>query len=217
MKTKIFTLLLIISTLIYKNASAQVLCIYCYDQNDSISHGVHNLILNGGFENNNCIPNDSSFCPNSGRYNCDITNWTCTGGQFSSYANIVDTSQNSSSIIIQGTKAVNFSNYKGYPCNTSFENDTSCLQKNNCSLIGIPSGYPWSWGAFGGDSGISLNQTLTGLTIGNTYVLEFWAGGINSPSNGLFAVNIGFGNIFLSNKPTPVSYTHLTLPTNREV
>jgi hypothetical protein len=39
---------------------------------------------------------------------------------------------------------------------------------------------------------------------GNTYVLEFWAGGEYSPTygSGLFGIDVGFGNTFLRDPPT---------------
>src|SRR5205085_7616473 len=69
-------------------SSAQIICIYCYDQNDSISSGVNNLILNGSFENTNCSPwpSSESYCPNSSNYSCNLLNWTCTGGGQFTYA-----------------------------------------------------------------------------------------------------------------------------------
>ncbi len=205
MKNKIFTLLLIISTLIYKEASAQVLCIYCYDQNDSISHGVHNLILNGGFENSNCVPfpGNGRFCPTANAYNCNIANWQCTGGGVNTYAGIFD---NANSIIPEGAKAAYFGNLLALPCSPTMD-DTACIAHNGCTISGVPFGYPQSSvvGFYGGDTGISLNQNVTGLTIGATYVLEFWAGGENNPHPGIFAVNVGFGNTLLKNPPTPIN------------
>src|SRR5687768_4563481 len=87
-------------------ASAQVLCIHCYDQNAVISPGASNLILNGGFENNNCIPQNwfsSSYCPNSNYYNCDIDNWICTGGGPDTYADIITLAY---AQVVEGTDAV---------------------------------------------------------------------------------------------------------------
>ncbi|MEI6815663.1 MAG: T9SS type A sorting domain-containing protein [Bacteroidota bacterium] len=205
MKTKIFTLLLIISTLIYKNASAQVLCIYCYDQNDSISHGVHNLIQNGGFENTNCVPNNwaySTYCPNSGFYNCDIANWTCTGGGVNTYADITDSNF---VVIVEGTKAAYFGNQGTLICSATY-GDTSCLEHVDCTVFGLQPGYPVSrYPGYGDYSGISLKQTVAGLTIGATYVLEFWAGGEQDNfflNKSIFGVDVGFGDTMLTEKPT---------------
>jgi hypothetical protein len=71
--------------------------------------------------------------------------------------------------------------------------------------VGIPIGYPINPNSgFGGATGISLEQTVSGLIAGNSYVLEFWAGGEFGTliKKGLFAVDVGYGNIFLSNNPT---------------
>ncbi len=103
--------------------TGQVVCILCYDQNDSVSSGVNNLLLNGGFENTNCIPTTGRFCPNSTDYNCDITNWTCTGGGSSTYAGRFD---NTKSVIPEGTRAVYLGNYYCSAC--GFVNDTTCIK-----------------------------------------------------------------------------------------
>src|ERR1035438_5569838 len=203
----IFALLTFHFSLFTFHSSAQVLCIYCYDQNDSISHGVHNLILNGGFENNNCGVDNlhlGSYCPNSALYDCNITNWTCIGGGINTYSEIVDSSF---SIVVQGTKAAYFGNRYCNSCSSAF-NDTSCLNNINCSVTSIQIGYPYNRDSgYGGETGVILEQTVNGLILGNTYVLEFWAGGeiFNSvifAQKGLFAVDVGFGNIFLRDNPT---------------
>jgi len=88
--------------------------------------------------------------------------------------------------------------------------DTSCIVNTSCTVTGFPSGFPTSDDTYyGGTNGVSLQQTVNGLIPGNTYVLEFWAGGeyhfigtANFPDNGIFAVDVGFGNTFLKQKPT---------------
>ncbi len=182
--------------------NAQILCIYCYDQNDTISAGVNNLVLNGGFENNNCIADTSIFCPNSSNYSCNIANWICTGGGSSTYACLFDTIL---STIVEGTNAVYFGNGSCKAC-SSIPYDTSCLNNIDCSVIGIPAGYPLNVPTFGDTVGLSLQQTITGLSVGQTYVLEFWAGGESygglCTKKGIFTVDIGFGDTLLREKPT---------------
>lgn len=77
----------------------------------------------------------------------------------------------------------------------------------DCELSGIPPGFPTHDAVYGGNVGVSIEQTVTGLTIGNTYVLEFWAGGENNLNNfvssGMFAVDVGFGNSLLRCHETP--------------
>ncbi|MFI5219461.1 MAG: T9SS type A sorting domain-containing protein [Bacteroidia bacterium] len=185
---------------------AQILCIYCYDQNDSLSDNVNNLLLNGGFENGTCIPNfpGSTFCPNSNNYSCDVTNWTCTGGGSLTYAKIVNDSNYT--IIVEGIKAAYFGNNLAHACSPT-ANDTSCLNNLFCTLTSIPTGYPVNDTSFGGINGVSLEQTVNGLIVGNTYVLEFWAGGESGlgllfPYTSLFAVDIGFGNTMFKCRAT---------------
>src|SRR5438128_4063014 len=89
-------------------AQGQIICIKCYNQNDSIALGINNLLLNGGFENTNCVVfnfQGGIFCPNSSFYNCDIADWTCTGGGPLSYPRVVDSI---STVVVEGTKAVYF-------------------------------------------------------------------------------------------------------------
>lgn len=202
MKKNISILFLLFFLLLKINSSsAQIICIFCYEQNDSISDNVNNLLLNGGFENHNCIPNNwfaSSYCPNSAYYTCDIANWTCTGGGTSTYADICDINYSN---IIEGSSAVYFGSYYCMACSTT-PNDTSCLTSTDCTVGGIPVGYPNNDPVYGGAQGLSLEQTASGLTVGATYVLEFWAGGEGQPDPGLFAVDVGFGYTFLRNKPT---------------
>lgn len=178
-------------------ATAQILCVQCYDQNARISTGVNNLILNGGFESNTCVPNMGSFCPNSVYYSCNITNWVCSGGGQPTYARITDSTYTN---IIEGGVAAYFGNNYAKVCSPT-ANDTSCLINNSCVVTGIPSGYPNNT-SFGGITGIALLQA-TNLTPNNKYVLEFWAGGEAwGTESGLFAVDVGFGQTFLRCKPT---------------
>lgn len=131
-------------------------------------------------------------------------NWDCIGGGRLTYAYIFDRTL---SVIPEGNKAAYFGNLKGYPC--SINNglfDTSCIISTSCMITGIPNGFPQSDTAYGGPLGVSLEQTVSGLIKGNTYVLEFWAGGetngLNFYLEGLFALDIGFGNNYLRCKPT---------------
>ncbi len=191
--------------LFIKFSQAQIICVQCFIQNDSISSGINNLVSNGSFENNDCdsISYPHSFCPNSSHYYCDIVNWTCTGGGTGTYANVFDTSR---TIVPQGIKAVYFGNSFAHICDSIFA-DTSCIYDVGCTVSGFPAGYPYSNLAWGGNLGISLEQTINGLVTGNVYVLEFWAGGeANFGSRGVFAVDVGFGNVFLQCTDTP----HLT-------
>lgn len=177
--------------------SGQILCIKCYDQNDSISSGVNNLVLNGGFELTTCSDAFECFCPNSSIYSCDINNWKCGGGGSGTEASLYDSSF---TFIPQGKRAAYFGNGLSTTC-TNKPNDTSCLKQIGCTVSNIPDGFPKSGIYNGSSSGVSLEQTVSGLTKEAIYVLEFWVGGdffgepLSEP--GLFAVDLGFGNSFL--------------------
>ncbi len=192
------------------NLYSQVLCVKCFNQNDSIAKnlGSHNLLLNGGFENTNCATGCVGvYCPNSSTYNCMLNNWTCTGGGTLTYGCAYDSAHY---FVAQGSRAAYFGNSYANACSgnstsTFPNNDTTCFNKTGCSITGIPNGYPISRPSYGDSLGLSLSQTISGLTIGNNYVLEFWAGGeyegwFNKP--GIFAVNVGYGNVFLGCKIT---------------
>jgi hypothetical protein len=192
---KKYLFLVKLSFAICNHSAGQVTCIFCFEQNAPVSSAVNNFILNGGFENG-CSAG-GIFCPNI-YHTCDITNWICTGGSMT-YSCICDAGF---SVIVEGNKAAYFGNSAGYACSSVF-GDTSCLGNIACTVSGIPSGYPVSGPAYGGATGVSLEQTVTGLITGNIYVLEFWAGGESSfGGRGLFAADVGFGNIILRNNPT---------------
>src|SRR6185436_20555946 len=129
-------------------------------------------------------------------------NWTCTGGGNQTYSCIYDTYINKS-IINEGQNSVYFGNYYCNACSPQYD-DVSCLTYVDCGVTGIPAGYPQNFNAgFGRSTGVSLEQTVNGLTTGNTYVLEFWAGGEQSYTyKGLFALDIGFGDTMLTCRST---------------
>src|SRR5215212_1159452 len=160
MKKILIALILNYSFLIFSSSHAQILCIYCYDQNDSISQNVNNLLLNGGFENTSCgfNSNANTFCPNSVNYNCDINNWTCTGGGINTYCSFYD-----STIwyVQSGSRSAYFGNSFCSPCSNF---DTTCLINTDCVTTGIPPGYPVNQPDYGGPNGLSLDQTVNGLT-----------------------------------------------------
>ncbi len=184
--------------------SGQILCIKTFEQNDSICAGVDNLILNGGFENTTCNQIGGYICPNAQSYNCDIKEWKCANGGMQTYATIYDSTH---SVIPEGLNAVYFGNGPAYSCkNPLGARDTSCLNSTSIIVTGIPVGYPYCGSDYGGQLGVSLEQSVTGLIPGNIYVLDFWAGGesYNPPflDRGLFSVDFGFGNTFLRCKST---------------
>ncbi|HEX5001711.1 MAG TPA: T9SS type A sorting domain-containing protein [Bacteroidia bacterium] len=183
-------------------SAAQILCIKCFNQNDSISNNVSNLLLNGGFEITNCNPwpNYDVLCPSASGSHCFINNWTCTGGGMSTYACILDTSSGTS-IIPEGIRAAYFGNGFCNAC-SNVPDDTSCLNQILCTTSTPPVGYPVNDIMNGGVTGVSLEQTAVGLVAGQVYVLEFWCGGEAILNDGLFAVDIGFGNTFLRNPST---------------
>jgi len=206
MKKILLLIILNLSFLIFNSLQAQILCIYCYEQNDSISQNVNNMVLNGSFENHNCQPNifSSSFCPVSQYYSCAVPDWTSTGGGFDTYLSIDDYTFTQTA---EGNYAAYFGNGIGAMVCSSNQYDTSCFTPTGCEMLNIPNGYPIAPGSsYGGSLGISIEQTVSGLTIGATYVLEFWAGGEPQSHGwqnpGVFAVDIGFGYTYLRNRPT---------------
>src|SRR5262245_24285407 len=91
------------SILIFNFSLAQVICVFCIDQNTPISTGISNLIQNGGFENG-CNAG-AYFCPNSAGYLCDFNNWACTGVDNMTYARAVNSTF---SVFPEGAKAAYF-------------------------------------------------------------------------------------------------------------
>jgi hypothetical protein len=199
MKKILTSLFILCTTLSY----SQIICIFCYDQNDSISTNVNNLVLNGSFESGCTTP--GFFCPSSSAYNCDLDNWTTTNGGSSTYARVEDVFDGFS-VTPDGIYTAYFGNgLYSRVCSPSIY-DTTCLADSGCVLVNIPSGFPYTNAIYGGVNGVSTQQTVNNLIIGNTYVLEFWAGGEGQfdgfTKRGVFAVDIGFGKTFLRCKPT---------------
>jgi len=192
-------LLFLFAISIFNFSSAQVVCVLCFDQNDSISANVNNLIVNGGFENSTC-GTIGYFCPNSSFYSCDFIAWTCTGGGPNTYAH---NSDNGFSMVNQGTYAAYLGNFYANAC-SNITNDTSCVSDSACTVNPLPPGFPTNTPSYGNNTGVSLEQTVSGLTPGSTYVLEFWAGGEGNiwPNRGLFGVDVGFGDTLLRCKQT---------------
>jgi hypothetical protein len=173
-----------------------------------INLGSNNLIVNGGFENSNCGLNCAGvYCPNALNANCTINNWTCTGGGQLTYACLYDSANQ---MVAEGARAAYFGNSYANACSGTASgpfpnNDTLCLTYTGCTVTGIPTGFPLSGSSYGGASGVSLSQTISGLIPGNAYALEFWAGGEYQGwffKDGMFAVDVGYGNIFLRCKIT---------------
>ncbi len=209
MKKSAIVVLSLFSSLTY--SYSQIISIQCFNQNDSIgiNVGKNNLILNGGFENTNCGFNSNwnSFCPLSAFYTCNIENWICVGGGSAVYPHFYDTTFE---FVVEGKRAPYFENLYT-KVNSKLNYDTATfLKENGCSIqnistscfSNIPSNY-------GGENGLSLEQIVSNLVVGNIYILEFWAGGGLDTKNqiiedGLFAVDFGFGNYYLKNKPTPL-------------
>jgi hypothetical protein len=202
MVNKQLTLFSIIFLLLNIRSEGQVLCINCYRQNPPVSTNITNLILNGSFESSTCS-SWGTFCPNATGYACDLDNWVCTGGGTSTYAHLTDSSW---SIVPDGLRSAYFGNQYCNLC-SQIMYDTSCVSREGCTVTGIPPGYPENNSYYGGTTGLSLSQTVTGLVPGNVYVVEFWTGGENGGTiwteDGIFGFDIGFGNVYLSCPSTP--------------
>ena len=191
---------LLLFCIFLSTVSAQVICINCYRQNEPISPNAPNLILNGSFESTNCNSGDN-ICPASPTYSCDFSNWNCTGGGTSTYAQLPGWAVT----IPDGTNVVYLGNWFSTNCSATAD-DTSCVINSGCTVEGIPPGYPHSEAQYGGSTGVSLDQTVSGLIPGEIYFLEFWGGGEGGTTGfsdpGLFGIDIGFGYLFLSNVST---------------
>jgi hypothetical protein len=106
-------------------------------------------------------------------------------------------------MVAEGANACYMGNWYCTACPAGL-GDTSCfVNQPGCSVTGFSPGYPQNDMIYGGTQGISVEQTVNGLTAGHVYVLEFWAGGESGfMEEGVFAVDLGFGNTFLRNPPT---------------
>lgn len=189
-----------------QQAAAQIICITCYPQEETVSPAAPNFLLNGSLENLTNSSGNNYICPNSSFYTTDIDDWTCTDGGTNTYAASV-TSQ-AFFKVVDGTRAAYLGNSFCQICSNT-NNDTSCLSQVDCEMVGIPAGFPMHGAAYGGSNGVSMSQTVSNLTVGNKYILEFWAGGEGSSNiflqDGLFGLDIGFGYNYLRCQPTGAS------------
>jgi len=203
MKKILFTIFLLSSFA----SNAQIICVFCYNQNDSISSNVNNLIQNGSFEYG--CPNFGNFIPNSLNYSCDLTNWTGSGGGSQTYAMVYDTTVGVC-VTPDGKFVAYFGNGVMARVCSAQPFDISCLADSDCVTINVLPGGPYNDTAYGGPNGPSIEQTVNGLIVGNTYALEFWVGGEGQNAGwmdrGLFGVDIGFGYTYLRNYPTNPGY-----------
>jgi hypothetical protein len=216
---KIFTL--VIAVILFCGfTSAQIICIQCFHQNDSISSGVTNLIKNGSFELG--CPDGGYFCGNSVDSNCAVTDWVSSGGGMSTYAHLVDSTW---TIVPDGLLALYTGNFYANACPSSAADtpcvispftqscDTSCIVKLGCTVTGLPFGHPINQHPYGGDSALTVSQTVSGLTVGSIYVLEFWVGGESASgyftNDGIFAINVGFGDTFMICNVTQRGYNNV--------
>jgi hypothetical protein len=202
------TYLIILFCLIFSaaNSIAQVLCINCYNQNNPVSTNITNMVVNGSFEDFDTINPGGImfFCPNSPNYSISINNWNCSGGGTGTYASMRD---NSFTYCPDSTHCIYFGNWYCRAC-SPVNNDTSCLVNLGCTVTGTPPNYPESDPTYGGSTGLSVSQLVTGLIPGNVYVLEFWVGGEEGFTiDGVFAVDIGFGDTLLRCPQTNMTLT----------
>jgi gliding motility-associated-like protein len=178
---------------------SQLQCITCFDQNAPINTGINNLLENGSLDDSDCEDFNNYICTTSSFYACDVPGWTCDGGGVSSYA-----------VHFQPTGS--FGNYSGagvylgnFFCDIcGVTDDISCLVMDDCTASGIAEGYPQPTTDGYGTDGLHFYQTVTGLTVGTAYTLEFWTGGEDFNAftvEGIFGLDIGFGTMILTNPP----------------
>lgn len=200
MKFTYIQCLLFLSFAFGSSSYAQVICIWCYDQDQPVSTGVTNLIQNGSFETTNCGTAEY-ICPNASTYaNCIINNWSVTGGGTQTYAQLFSIFN---SIIPDGTNAVYLGNSFCKMCSET-NDDTTCVVPVGCFIPVLSVDEPINLPEYGGGTGVSISQSVSGLTVGNRYFLEFWSGGEGPGFNGtgVFGVDVGFGNYLMTNKQT---------------
>jgi gliding motility-associated-like protein len=202
MKFNITILFVVLFNTIICSVYAQIICVNCTPQLVPISPAAPNLVANGSFESTTMFGGSNYFCPNSGIYGLDFNNWICSGGGPSTYAQTLGVF---STQVPDGVQTAYLGNSFCYTCLPGV-NDASCIIKSNCDITGVPPNMPDHDPAFGGNIGVSLEQTVNGLTVGSVYVLEFWSGGEQGsnmfPNDGIFALDIGFGRNFYISKPT---------------
>jgi hypothetical protein len=144
-----------------------------------------NLITNGGFENCTVSP---SFCGGFWGANTtatpkrDITNWLEIGGGTSTYAGIVDAFGTSEPDPPEGSLMINFGNDavgSNVPLTFSPTGEVTFASTPTFTHFGTTYGNT--------NEGVGIEQTLTGLTVGNTYRLQMYVTGRDILNGTLFS------------------------------
>jgi hypothetical protein len=143
-----------------------------------------NLVTNGSFENCTASPGfcggywgaNTSFTPKR-----DIVNWTETGGGTSTYAGIVDAFGTSEPDPPAGFLMINFGNdavASNVPLTFNPTGEVTFASTPTFTHFGATYGNT--------DEGVGIEQTLTGLNVGNTYRLEMYVTGRDILNGSLF-------------------------------
>ncbi len=144
-----------------------------------------NLVANGSFENCTASPGfcggywgaNTSFTPKR-----DLVDWLENGGGTSTYAGIVDAFGTSEPDPPAGFLMINFGN-------DAVTSDLPLIFNPNgeVTFAGTPTftHFGTTYGAT--NQGVGIEQTLTGLTVGNTYRLEMYVTGRDILNGALFS------------------------------
>jgi hypothetical protein len=109
---------------------------------------------------------------------------------------------NLNTIVPEGNNAVYLGNAFCQMCSETID-DTSCVDPVGCFIPSVTADEPINSAEYGGGTGVSISQTVSGLTVGNKYFLEFWSGGEGGfNGTGVFGVDFGFGNYLMTNTQT---------------
>ncbi len=179
---KIYCSIFITSILLCNTVLAQITSIAFGTTN--LNTGT-NLLTNGGFENCTASP---GFCGGFWGANTtatpkrDITNWLETGGGTSTYAGIVDAFGTSEPDPPEGFLMINFGNDavgSNVPLTFSPTGEVTFATTPTFTHFGTTYGNT--------DEGVGIEQTLTGLTAGNTYRLQMYVTGRDILNGTLFS------------------------------
>ncbi len=181
-RCKIYFPIFITSILLCNTAQAQITSVTFGTTN--LNTGT-NLITNGSFENCTESP---GFCGGFWGANTtatpkrDIVNWLETGGGTSTYAGIVDAFGTSEPDPPEGSLMINFGNDavgSNLPLTFSPTGEVTFASTPTFTHFGTTYGNT--------DEGVGIEQTLTGLTAGNTYRLQMYVTGRDILNGTLFS------------------------------
>jgi PEP-CTERM motif len=186
-----------------------------------LASGGQNIVLNGSFENGLPTTTDLHYWgPNTTAYTpvASVFQWnTAGGGTLTDAAWFDDSAFAGTSYTLSPSPDGNASIYLGTGITSASQMPThfanGLVTWASTPVFGAGPYYNTATAAqYGWSTGLTLSQTLTGLTVGETYGLSFKAGGEVSGEGAQYGIKDGVFRLDLSGSTGGTTQTWLTAP-----